>query len=155
MLGNVDKMKQFDGMLEDFCDRKKYCQSLYDKMKNVYISIANEFIVCDKDNALCGTIDMLAYNKKTNKYAIIDWKTSKEFATTSFDSSKMTGVFAEYDDCNVNHYSLQLSTYAWILEKYTSIKIEEMTLFQIPNKNSMPVIATCNDMKCILSKILH
>lgn len=153
--GNKAVMSQFDGMYEDFLARKVYCKSLYDKMKNVYVPIKNEVIVYDRDNALCGTIDFLAYNKKTNKYAILDWKTSKELNTfDQYNGNKMQAPFTEFDDCNVNHYSLQLSTYAWILEKHTNIKIDELILFQIPKATTTPVIARCNDMRPYIGKIL-
>lgn len=153
--GNKSLMSQYDGMYQDFLERKTYCKSLYNKLKNVYVPIKNELIVYDVDNELCGTIDFLAYNKKTDSYAILDWKTSKELNTfDQYNNSKMVAPFDIYDDCNVNHYSLQLSTYAWMLEKHTSIKISELILFQIPKITTQPVIARCNDMRPILNKIL-
>lgn len=153
--GNTELMRQYDGMYEDFLQRKEYCKSLYNKMKNVYVPIKNEFIVYDVDNALCGTIDFLAYNKITKKYAVLDWKTSKELNIfNQYNNDKMKAPFDVFDDCNVNHYSLQLSLYAWMLEKHTSIKIDEMTLFQIPKVTTTPVIARCNDMRPFINKIL-
>jgi len=153
--GNKAIMSNFEGMYEDFLERKTYCERLYKKMSNVYVPIKNEFIVYDVDNALCGTIDFLAYNKKTDKYAILDWKTSKSMDTfNQYSDDKMLAPFTDFDDCNVNHYSLQLSTYAWMLEKHTNIRIEEMVLFQIPKITTTPVIVKCNDMRPYLRKIL-
>ena len=61
------------------CERKKKCKALFRQLRRVYAPVANEFIVYDAEDGLCGTIDMLAYNMKKGTYAIFDWKTSKEF----------------------------------------------------------------------------
>lgn len=153
--GNTELMKNYDGMLEDFAARKQYCRTLFEKMKKFYIPVKNEFIVYDVDNALCGTIDFFAYNVKKDCYSIIDWKTSKSFDMTNNYHEKLLYPMQDFDACNVNEYSIQLSTYAWILEKHCpSIKIGEMVLFQIPNSSTAPVIANCNDMRQYLNKIL-
>lgn len=153
--GNLELMKKYDGMIEDFNERKKYCKVLFDKMARFYVPIKNEFIVYDVDNEICGTIDFLAYNTKKKCYSIIDWKTSKSFDMNNKKHEKLLYPMQDFDACNVNEYSIQLSTYAWILEKHCpSIKIGEMLLFQIPKSSTAPVIATCNDMRPYLNKIL-
>lgn len=152
--GDMNIMNKYEGMPKDFAERKQYCQSLYNKMKRMYIPIKNEFIVYDVDNALCGTIDFLAYNKIKKCYSIIDWKTSKSFDTSNPKGEKLLAPLNEFDACNVNEYSIQLSTYAYILEKHTSIKIDEMVLFQIPNIATAPTICVCNDMRPYLKKVL-
>lgn len=153
--GNLEVMKKYDGMIEDFNERKQYCKTLYNKMARFYVPIKNEFIVYDVDNAICGTIDFLAYNKVKKCYSIIDWKTSKSFDMNNKKHEKLLYPMQDFDACNVNEYSIQLSTYAWILEKHCpSIKIDEMILFQIPKITTAPVIATCNDMRPYLNKIL-
>lgn len=55
------------------------------------------------------------------------------------------------DDCNINHYELQLNTYKAILEKHTDIKVGEMLLVQIPNKEK-GLIEThqCKDWQKVL-----
>ena len=153
--GNRELMSKFEGMCKDFDERKVYCLELYKKLKKFYIPIKNEFIVNDVDNGLCGTIDFLAYNKVKKCYSILDWKTSKEFNTyDQYNNGKLLAPFSQFDACNVNEYSIQLSTYAWILEKHTSLRIGEMVLFQIPKKSTAPSIAVCNDMRPYLNKIL-
>jgi hypothetical protein len=58
----------------------------------------------------------------------------------------MKPPFEHVLSCNTNEYSLQLSLYKYILEKHTSIKIDEMVLFQIPNKdNPAPQVFKCID----------
>ena len=95
-----------------------------------------------------------AYNKVKKCYSIIDWKTSKSFDTSNVKGEKLLAPFTDFDACNVNEYSIQLSTYAYILEKHTSIRIGEMVLFQIPKASTAPTICVCNDMRPYLKTIL-
>lgn len=110
---NFDKRlnKDFPEMEEDFDYRKGVCKEIFDKMKKIYVPIANEFIVYDQENAICGTIDMLAYNIKKDCYSIIDWKTSKKFDTTNHFENYMKAPFDNVLYCNCAEYSLQLSLY--------------------------------------------
>ena len=138
--------EQFPEMEEDFNFRKSRCHELYKKMKKIYIPIAQEFIVYDQPNGICGTIDMLAYNQIKNCYSIIDWKTSRKFDVSNFKGETLKAPFDHVEACNTSEYSLQLSLYKWILEKHTSIKIGEMILFQIPGKDVvMPQVFRCLD----------
>lgn len=45
--------EQFPEMEEDFNYRKTVCKQIFDKMKKIYVPIANEFIVYDQENAIC------------------------------------------------------------------------------------------------------
>lgn len=70
---------------------------------------------------VAGQIDCLV--KNGNEIVIIDHKTNKKldlkggFNTTTKSSVKMLYPLNNLDDCNFNHYQLQLSTYAWMLQK--------------------------------------
>ena len=155
---NFDKRlnETFADMEKDFDYRKTICKDIFNKMKNIYVPIANEFIVYDQPNAICGTIDMLAYNKKKDCYSIIDWKTSKKFDTGNTRYPKyMKEPFGHILYCNTAEYSLQLSLYKYILEKHTSLRIGEMVLFQIPNKdNPMPQVFRCLDFSSYIANFL-
>ncbi len=143
---NTDLNEDFKEMEEDFNFRKKRTLELFNKMKHIYVPIANEFIVYDQENAICGTIDALMYNTRLNCYSIIDWKTSKKFDTGNQWSEYMKPPFEHIQYCNTAEYSLQLSLYKYILEKHTSIKINEMLLFQLPGKEVLlPQVYRCMD----------
>lgn len=70
---------------------------------------------------IAGQIDLLV--KNGNEIIICDWKTNKEIKTHSgFDTktkstAKMLYPLNTLEDCNFNHYTLQLSTYAWMVKK--------------------------------------
>lgn len=130
---NKELLKKHPEMWNDFVERKKKCKLLFRQLRRVYAPVANEFIVYDAEDGLCGTIDMLAYNMKKGTYAIFDWKTSKEFKKDDpFGGKTLKAPFDDLPECNVSEYSLQLSLYKYLLEKHTSIRISEMFLFQIP-----------------------
>lgn len=70
---------------------------------------------------IAGQVDLIV--KDGNNITIIDHKTNKEIKTKggfnnqTKSSAKMLYPLNNLDDCNFNHYQLQLSTYAWMLQK--------------------------------------
>ena len=83
------------------------------------IEFLSEVIIYSKELKLAGSIDLLLHDKKTDEYTIIDWKTSRKIDTSAFRHK--TGnheATRDLEDCNFNHYSLQLSLYRYILENY-------------------------------------
>ena len=84
---------------------------------------------------LCGQSDLVeVVNGKVN---ITDYKTNKEIKTASFVnwegiSQKMEPPVAHLDDCNFNHYALQLSLYMYIILKHNpKLKPGTLTLHHI------------------------
>lgn len=75
----------------------------------------------DKVLRLAGQIDLII--KQDNEITIVDHKTNKKidlksgFDTNTKASAKMKYPLNNLMDCNYYHYSLQLSTYAWMLQK--------------------------------------
>lgn len=154
---NIDTKiyNEFPEMKEDYEFRKQRTIELFNKMKKIYVPIANEFIVYDKDHGVCGTIDFLAYNRIKNYYSIIDWKTSKKFETTNHFENYLKAPFEHVKECNTAEYSLQLSLYKAILEKHTSIRIGEMLLFQLPGKDvKIPEVFRCTDFSKEIRKMI-
>jgi hypothetical protein len=74
-----------------------------------------------KSAGVCGQSDRVEVVKGV--VDVIDYKTNKEIKKNSFvnwegKSQKMTGPLSHLDDCNFNHYALQLSTYMYIILKH-------------------------------------
>lgn len=93
---------------------------------------------------IAGQIDLLV--KKGNSITIGDWKTNKKIDTKSyFDSKNRSSVKMKFplnnlDDCNYYHYCLQLSTYAYIIESYSSdFTIEDLVLVHFDHNDNMTV----------------
>ena len=80
-----------------------------------------EHMVYLKSAGLCGQSDLVeVVNGRVN---IIDYKTNNEIKTESFKdwegiSEKLMSPVNNLDDCNFNHYSLQLSIYMYIILKH-------------------------------------
>lgn len=76
-----------------------------------------------KDGVLrvAGQVDLIV--KSGNEIVICDWKTNKKieqkagFNTATKSTAKMKYPLNNLDDSNFWHYSMQLSTYAWILQQ--------------------------------------
>lgn len=70
---------------------------------------------------LAGQIDLLI--KQGNEIVIVDHKTNKKidqkggFDTKMKSTAKMLYPLNTLEDCNFSHYTMQLSTYAWMLQK--------------------------------------
>ena len=74
-----------------------------------------------RSKGICGQSDLV---EVVNGYVhITDYKTNKEIKKTSFVnwegiSKKMLNPLTHLDDCNYNHYNLQLSIYMYIILKH-------------------------------------
>ena len=93
---------------------------------------------------LAGQIDLLV--KKGNKITIGDFKTNKKIDLKSFfDNKSKKSVKMKYplnnlDDCNYYHYCLQLSTYAWMMQKLNpEFEIEDLILIHFDHSDNMTV----------------
>lgn len=93
---------------------------------------------------IAGQIDLLV--KKGNKIIIADWKTNKKIETKSFfnqktkQSVKMKFPLNNLDDVNYWHYTLQLSTYAWMIQKLNpEFEIEDLVLVHFDHSDNMTV----------------
>src|ERR1035437_7363309 len=80
-----------------------------------------EHFIYLKSAALCGQSDRVEVIKDT--IDVIDYKTNKEIRKESYKnwegiSQKMLGPCAHLDDCNFNHYALQLSAYLYMMLKH-------------------------------------
>jgi hypothetical protein len=98
------------------------------------------------DGELCiaGQIDLLV--KKGNTFVIADYKTNKKIEMKSFyDSKSRSSVKMKYplnnlDDVNYWHYCLQLSTYAWMIQKLNpEYTIEDLVMIHFDHNDNMTV----------------
>jgi hypothetical protein len=94
-----------------------------------------EHFVYLKSAGLCGQSDLVEV--VNNEVHIIDYKTNKEIKKESFKnwegiSQKMSGPCSNLDDCNFNHYALQLSCYLYMILKHNpTYKPGKLTLHHI------------------------
>lgn len=101
-------------------------------------------VSADEKLRIAGQIDLLV--KKGNHLVIGDFKTNKKIEQKSYfdsktkSSQKMKYPLNNLDDCNFSHYTLQLSTYAWMLQKYNpEFIIDDLVLIHFDHSDNMTV----------------
>jgi len=73
-----------------------------------------EFMVHDDDLKIAGTIDLVFFEDE--EFTIVDWKTNSTIKHKGWEKSPHP-LMKDEEDCNYTHYVLQLSMYAYILER--------------------------------------
>lgn len=135
---------KFDGLGYD--EKKKisenlpklvgYFQNFYNDYKHL-ICVKNEIVLGDVDDTkICGMSDLLCYNSETDQLEILDFKTNKKMEK----KSPYGDLFYPFDDMSegeINEYTIQLNTYKYFVEKYTSLKIDKLRIiwFNVVNDN--------------------
>lgn len=92
-----------------------------------------EKIVNDKDYQISGTADIYSYYSP-QYFGIKDHKTNKEFTYKSNFGNKLKAPFSSLDECDFNLYALQLSIYAYIIEKNTGGQLRDMAISYFSRK---------------------
>jgi len=112
----------------------------------------------DGELHIAGQIDVLI--KNGNEITIADWKSNKKidlksgFNTQTKSSAKMKYPLNTLDDCNYNHYQLQLSTYAWMLQKINSnFIIKDLILYHFDHKGN-ETLYHCDYLKKEVERML-
>jgi len=81
--------------------------------------------VFDEELGLAGTIDLCV--EDCDGLTLVDWKSNKDIKKKSYKSKKCFEPIEELDDCSYNKYTLQLSMYAYIMER-KGINIKKLIL---------------------------
>ena len=76
-----------------------------------------------KSKLIAGTLDILLYNKKSNKFIIADYKTNKDLFK-NYKCQKLLKPFNNLLDTPFNKYQLQLSLYKLVFENATGFEVE-------------------------------
>ena len=93
---------------------------------------------------IAGQIDLLV--KNGNEITIMDWKTNKKidlksgFNTQTKTTTKMKYPLNNLDDCNFMHYTMQLSTYAWMIQQLNpDFVIKDLILVHFDHNDNQTV----------------
>lgn len=118
--------------------------------------VRSELIIGDVDNTrICGTIDLLAYNEDVNAFELYDYKTNKKFTSlNSYNEKYINSHISHLDVCDLNSYSLQLSLYKFIIEKYTDIKIANMYIVWFNRHDASCEKILCKDLTMFCDNLL-
>lgn len=98
-------------------------------------SYRTEWMIYDEELKIAGSIDMV-YENPDGTLDLCDWKRSKEIKTENKFQSALTECIKFLPDSNYWHYSLQLNTYKYIIEKNYGKKISGMYLVSMHPDNT-------------------
>ena len=90
-----------------------------------------------KNNVVIGRLDCLWKNRKTNKFLIVDWKTTDEIKCSSFRGKTMKGPAYHWEDCDMSKYTFQVHTY----------KNDLLNTYHITDKPENITVCICNLLK--------
>ena len=103
-----------------------------------------EWCIFDEDSKVSGSVDMVyEVSESPGTFGIADWKRSKAIKTENKWQSGTSKHTSHLPDCNFIHYSLQLSTYKYILEKNYGLTISDTFIVVLhPAQDSYNKIVT-------------
>ena len=140
-----------------FIGKKNYCT--LDLENAVYPEYLIYRVSDDGILRIAGQIDLLI--KQGNEITLADWKTNKKidlksgFDTKTKKTDKMLYPLGKLDDCNFNHYTLQLSTYAWMLQKLNpDFIIKDLILYHFDHDGN-ETLYHCDYLKSDVENMLY
>ena len=139
ILGNNDVKEDYDKLLILF---NKFYEEAYSKL----IPIKSEVIVGDEELEICGMVDQLFWNSKSEELQIWDWKTNKAIKRNN-KWQQFKEPLSHLDVCEFNTYSLQLSLYRYIIEKNTNLKLGDSYIVWFNEKNTNYEPIKCRDYR--------
>jgi len=137
------------------------CKKDYSDLDLEYGIYPEYLIYYDNPNLdlhIAGQIDLLV--KNGNDIWVIDHKSNKKIDLKSFydsgtrSSKKMKYPLGTLDDCNYQHYTLQLSTYAWMLQKLNPNFIIKDLILNHYDHSGKNTIYHCTYLKDDVEKML-
>ena len=108
---------------------------------------------------IAGQVDLII--KNGNDIVIVDHKTNKKidlksgFNTQTKSTAKMKYPLNNLDDCNFWHYTMQLSTYAWMLQKINPNFVIKDLIINHYDHNGNNTLYHCEYLKHDVEKMLY
>ena len=138
------------------------CKKDYSELDLEYGVYPEYLIYRESDDGIlriAGQVDLIV--KQGNEIIIIDHKTNKKIEQKSgFDSATKSNTKMKFPlnnlmDCNFYHYTLQLSTYAWMLQKiHPEFIIKDLILNHYDHKGNN-TLYHCEYLKHDVEKMLY
>ena len=137
----LDKFDESEEYLNAVLKIQKQAVNFYEDYKEIFEHIADELIIGSEEFDIASAVDHLFYNKLTGDLVLVDYKTNSILKGYNDDgkntkyAKKMKVPLNHIKDITLNHYYLQLSIYKYLIEKYTSLKVDEMFIVYFTENN--------------------
>lgn len=138
------------------------CKKDYSELDLEYGVYPEYLIYRESDDGIlriAGQVDLIV--KQGNEITIIDHKTNREikqkagFNTQTKSTAKMKYPLNNIDDSNFWHYTLQLSTYAWMLQKINPNFIIKDLILNHYDHTGKNTLYHCEYLKHDVEKMLY
>jgi hypothetical protein len=116
-----------DVEIEEDCVEWDYFAQFENEIGQHLTPYRTEMMVWDKELRLAGSIDMI-FENPDGTLQVYDWKRCKNIKKDNRWQSSTTECISHLPDTNFWHYSLQLNTYKYMLEKNYGKKVTDMYL---------------------------
>jgi hypothetical protein len=139
--------KMFDKFLTNgevvYPETKAFLQSIKDEYDQIYKEYCCELMMCDPESGMAGITDWAGIRKCKELIIDIDDFKTNLFKGIVFDSiSRKGGKVKHYnkflksplshlEQCNYTRYALQLSSYAYMMEKQLNARIGRLRIFWV------------------------
>lgn len=90
-----------------------------------------EYLIGDHELGIAGTVDAVLVHKPDGLAHLFDWKTNSTISATGYGNRMLKAPFQQYDDSDLNQYSLQLSLYKLILRRQTNLALGNCYLIHL------------------------
>ena len=99
---------------------------LDDLISNPNLELYPELVIFNKEKSFSGMVDLLTRDTVTGEINMYDWKTNKKMDMAPFRASDAVNWKGTViPNCKYDQYSLQLSSYRYILEENFGVKIND------------------------------
>lgn len=138
------------------------CKKDYSELDLEYGIYPEYLIYRESDDGIlriAGQVDLVI--KSGNEITIVDHKTNKKIEQKSgFNTSTKSNVKMKYPlnnlmDCNFYHYTMQLSTYAWMLQKINPNFVIKDLILNHYDHNGNNTLYHCEYLKNEVEKMLY
>ena len=161
-----DILDAWDAENRKSCDRgtkihEEICKKDYSEL-DLDCGVYPEYLIYRESDdgilRIAGQVDLIV--KQGNEITIIDHKTNKKIDQKSgFDSTTKSNARMKYPlnnlmDCNFYHYTLQLSTYAWMLQKINPQFVIKDLILNHYDHNGKNTIYHCEYLKDDVERML-
>ncbi len=134
----IERFEKTTVILPEDLDIKQIIATVASYYTDYYRIYQEQRLSCD-EYMICGTTDKVGVCTSSSKSVIDihDYKTKEDKLVKykSDNNTYMLHCLSHLQDCTFNRYALQLSIYAYLLQKKTGRKIGELAIIEIPTND--------------------